>query len=299
MITGRYGGAVEPTLLARAPLDPDALRRAVLRPDRLWRRVVVLAETDSTNAEVIKAAWDGEPEGLVVVAEHQRAGRGRIGRRWSCPPRAGLTLSVLLRPAESTPGRPPAPVPQWGWLPLLAGVALVEAVGAVTGLTAQVKWPNDLLVADGKCAGVLAEVAGDAVVLGIGLNVTVGPAELPPRAPDAPPATSLALAGATNLDRVALAGALLDRVGDWYQRWRAAGGDADRCGLRPAYLAACATVGRPVRAVLPGEDELIGTVVGVDPDGRLVLSTPTGRQEVAAADIVHLRATPENTAGGR
>lgn len=114
MITGRYGGAVEPTLLARAPLDPDALRRAVLRPDRLWRRVVVLAETDSTNAEVIKAAWDGEPEGLVVVAEHQRAGRGRIGRRWSCPPRAGLTLSVLLRPAESTPGRPPAPVPQWG-----------------------------------------------------------------------------------------------------------------------------------------------------------------------------------------
>src|SRR5690606_16749974 len=116
MITGRYGGAVEPTLLARAPLDPDALRRPVLRPARLWRRVVVLAETDSTMAEVVKAAWDGEPEGLVVVAEHQRAGRGRIGRRWSCPPRAGLTLSVLLRPAESTPGRPPAPVPQWGWL---------------------------------------------------------------------------------------------------------------------------------------------------------------------------------------
>lgn len=166
---------------------------------------------------------------------------------------------------------------------------MAESVTTVTGLPAQLKWPNDLLVAGGKCAGVLAEVVGDAVVLGVGLNVTLRAEELPPRAPDAPPATSLALAGAASVDREGLAVLLLDRIAHWYQRWRSAGGDADQCGLRSAYLAACATVGQPVRAVLPGGGELRGTVVTVDSDGQLLLETSKGRQAVAAADIVHLR----------
>src|SRR5688572_3072503 len=126
----------------------------------------------STNAELMRAAGEDAPEGTVLVAEHQVAGRGRLDRIWTSPPRAGITVSFLLRPD--------VPAARKGWLPLLTGVALAEAVAEVTGVLASLKWPNDLLAADGrKLAGILAESTGRAVVVGVGLNVSTTTAELP------------------------------------------------------------------------------------------------------------------------
>ncbi|MFG1952227.1 biotin--[acetyl-CoA-carboxylase] ligase [Micromonospora sp. NPDC048830] len=285
------------TDLDRPPLSAARLRRALVAPHGPWRRLELRAETGSTNAEAAEAAGAGEPEGLVVVAERQTAGRGRRGRGWQSPARAGIAASVLLRPGEAVPERgwPPAPTTGYGWLPLLAGVALVEAVARLAELDAALKWPNDLLVDGAKCAGILAEAApgpspaqAPAIVLGIGLNVTLRADELPEN-PTGLPATSLQLAGAATTDRDPLLRALLRSLADWYDRWRSAGGDAQASGLREAYLAACATVGRPVRVLLPGGDELTGTAVGVDPDGQLLVDTPAGRRTLAAGDVLHLR----------
>ncbi|MFI0792823.1 biotin--[acetyl-CoA-carboxylase] ligase [Micromonospora rubida] len=285
------------TDLDRPPLSAARLRRALVAPHGPWRRLDLRAETGSTNADVAEAAQAGEPEGLVVVAERQTAGRGRRGRAWQSPPRAGIATSVLLRPGEAVAERgwPPAPASGYGWLPLLAGVALVETVTRLAELDAALKWPNDLLVGDAKCAGILAEaVPGPtparptAVVLGIGLNVTLGADELPEN-PTGLPATSLRLAGAVATDRDPLLRALLRSLADWYDRWRSTGGDALASGLRDAYLAACGTVGRPVRVLLPGGDEITGTATGVDPDGQLIVDTPAGPRALAAGDVLHLR----------
>jgi BirA family biotin operon repressor/biotin-[acetyl-CoA-carboxylase] ligase len=285
------------TDLDRPPLDERRLRRALVAPHGPWSRLELRAETGSTNADVAEAARSGEPEGLVLVAERQTAGRGRRGRSWQSPARAGIATSVLLRPGAADPGRgwSPAPPSGYGWLPLLAGVALVEAVARLAELEATLKWPNDLLLDGAKCAGILAEAVPTArpdeppaVVLGIGLNVTLRADELPAH-PTGLPATSLQLAGAVATDRDPLLRALLRALATWYARWRDAGGDAVASGLHDAYLAACGTLGRPVRVLLPGGDELTGTANGVDADGRLVLTGPGGERRIAAGDVLHLR----------
>ncbi|MGC5287199.1 biotin--[acetyl-CoA-carboxylase] ligase [Micromonospora sp. DT231] len=285
------------TDLDRPPLSAARLRRALVAPNGPWARLELRAETGSTNADVAEAARAGEPEGLVVVAERQTAGRGRRGRVWQSPPRAGIATSVLLRPGVAVPDRDWRPVPPtgYGWLPLLAGVALVEAVARLAELDATLKWPNDLLIDGAKCAGVLAEAVPGrspdqppAIVLGIGLNVTLRADELPVN-PTGLPATSLQLAGATATDRDPLLRALLRAVADWYDRWRSAGGDAVASGLRDAYLAACATIDREVRVLLPDGETLTGTATGVDPDGQLMVTTAIGARTLAAGDVLHLR----------
>ncbi|PZF92695.1 biotin--[acetyl-CoA-carboxylase] ligase, partial [Micromonospora endophytica] len=271
------------TDLDRPPLSAARLRRALVAPYGPWARLELRTETGSTNADAAAAAQAGEAEGLVVVAERQTAGRGRRGRSWQSPPRAGIATSVLLRPGQAVPDRgwPAAPPAGYGWLPLLAGVALVEAVTRLAELDATLKWPNDLLIGEAKCAGILAEAVpgptpGDppAVVLGIGLNVTLRADELPEH-PTGLPATSLQLAGAAATDRDPLLRALLRAIADWYDRWRTAGGDATASGLREAYLKVCGTVGREVRALLPDGTTLTGTATTIDQDGHLVLTTPT------------------------
>jgi BirA family biotin operon repressor/biotin-[acetyl-CoA-carboxylase] ligase len=278
----------------REPLDADGLRRAALRPDGLWREIEVVPSTGSTNADLLARALagQGQQEGVLLAAEEQTAGRGRIGRTWTSPPYAALTFSLLLHPAV-----PPA---RRGWLPLLTGVAVAAAVTEVTGVETRLKWPNDVLAGnvlaggvltgEGKLAGILAETAGDAVVVGIGLNVSTEPAELPGPGPGALPATSLRTAGATALSREELLLAILARFERWYLAWRQAGGDADRSGLRAEYTRLSATIGRPVRAELPGGQALSGLAVGVDSDGRLLVRVSPGSEvPVAAADVVHLR----------
>lgn len=268
--------------LERPPLGEAALRRAVIAPDSPWTSLDVVEATGSTNSDLAQRANAGAPEGAVLVAEEQTAGRGRLDRQWSAPPRSGLFFSVLLRPAD-------VPVERWGWLPLLAGVATATALSRAAGVDTALKWPNDLLVTiDGeerKTGGILAERAGtDAVVIGIGINVSLRTDELP-----VPAAGSLALAGAKGTDRDPLLRAVLRSLADWYGEWRAAAGDPAASRLQQTYAAGCATLGREVRAELPGGRELVGTAVGVDDDGRLVLATADGEQAVGAGDVVHIR----------
>ncbi|NUR26041.1 MAG: biotin--[acetyl-CoA-carboxylase] ligase [Catenulispora sp.] len=254
-------------------------------------RVRRVDETGSTNADVLAAAATGEPEGVVIVAGTQTAGRGRLGRTWQSPPDGGLWCTTLLRPEG-------VPMARIGWLPLLAGVALAETVRAVTGLDAGLKWPNDLLVRDAKCAGILAEADGNgAVALGVGLNTNLRPEELPPT-PTGIPATSLAhernAAGpvgnhernaAGPVDNAEILDGFLTRLGERYDSWRAASGDAGASGLLSAYTGMCVTIGREVRVILPGGAERRGLATTVDGDGRLVVAgTP-----VAAGDVVHVR----------
>ncbi|KAF4406540.1 MULTISPECIES: biotin--[acetyl-CoA-carboxylase] ligase [Streptomyces] len=275
--------------LDRPPLNATALRRALLRPGALWTGLDVVQVTGSTNTDLAERVRGGGPggaevpEGTVLVAEEQSAGRGRLDRQWSAPPRSGLFFSVLLRPG------PDVPEDRWGWLPLLAGVATATALARAAGVDTALKWPNDLLVTVGgeerKTGGILAERAGDAVVVGIGLNVSLRAAELP-----VPGAGSLALAGAVSTDRDPLLRAVLRSIGNWYADWRAAAGDAAASGLMDAYAAGCATLGRTVRAELPGDRAVTGEAVAVDGDGRLVLACADGvREPVGAGDIVHLR----------
>jgi BirA family biotin operon repressor/biotin-[acetyl-CoA-carboxylase] ligase len=270
--------------LDRPPLNGAALRRALMREGGLWSGLDVVQRTGSTNSDLVALAAAGKAaEGAVVVAEEQSTGRGRLDRQWTAPARSGLFFSVLLRPSE-------VPVARWGWLPLLTGVAVATGLARAAGVDTALKWPNDLLVTvDGeerKTGGILAERAGDGgVVVGVGINVTLRADELP-----VPQAGSLALAGAVSTDRDPLLRGVLRSLEQWYAKWRAADGDPALSGLQEAYAAGCATLGRTVRAQLPGDRSVVGEAVAIDGDGRLVIATGEGVQEpVGAGDIVHLR----------
>ncbi|MGY1731899.1 biotin--[acetyl-CoA-carboxylase] ligase [Geodermatophilus sp. SYSU D01045] len=266
--------------LDRPPLDAAALQAALTRDSRLWRSLEVVEEVGSTNAVLAeRAADDDVPEGAVLVAEHQAAGRGRLDRTWTSPPRAGLTVSVLLRPD--------VPAARRGWLPLLTGVALAEAVGEVTGVRTSLKWPNDLLAADGaKLAGILAEGVGTAVVVGTGLNVGTRREELPPTG------SSLTLVTGAPVDRGPVLLAYLRALERRYTAWTAALGDPVATGLAADYLARCSTVGAEVAVTLPDGSTLAGTATAVDWDGRLVVRTDDGTVELASGDVQHVRTRP-------
>jgi len=269
----------EDAAAGRQPLSEPELRRAVVRPGGFWRSVAVAAVTGSTNADLLARAAAGAAEGTVLAAEAQTAGRGRMGRTWVSPPAAALMFSVLLRPAAVPPGRR-------GWVPLLAGLAAAAAVRALTGVDARLKWPNDVLVGDRKLAGILAEQAADAIVVGIGINVSTTRAELPVET-----ATSLALEGAAGTSRPELLVAVLGEIQHRYLAWAggASPGDPDACGLRAEYRRRSATLGRRVRVEFPGGDTASGTALDVDADGRLVISGADGPLAVSAGDVVHLR----------
>jgi BirA family biotin operon repressor/biotin-[acetyl-CoA-carboxylase] ligase len=288
----------------------------------------VVSETGSTNADLAELARAGAPDGQVLVAELQTAGRGRLGRHWQAPAQASITCSVLVRPIV-----PPA---RLGWLGLLTGVALAEAVTRIALVDAALKWPNDLLVRPdssasarsepvasptarrlestssatsegprpqghggavgdetgyGKAAGVLAErpVEG-AVVIGFGLNVSQDAGELPRSAqPTAYPPTSLALSGAPVVDRDPLLRAVLREFADWYERWVQAAGDPDACGLRAAYRERCVTLDAEIVVHLPGGTTVAGRAADVDPDGRLLVVTERETVALAAGDVVRVR----------
>jgi len=281
----------------RAPLRVPELRAALLHPAGPLGRCEVLPAAGSTSTELLArvAADPAWADGGLLVAEHQQAGRGRADHAWTTPAGAALTLSLAVRPG--------VPRARWGWLPLLTGLAVTRAVRAATGLAAGVKWPNDVLVPapDGadlpgwgprrKVAGILAEVApaGDAVVLGIGLNVDQGPAELP-----VPSATSLRAAGAGAVDRTALLVALVGEVVAVLERWQDHDGDVTEAGLDTAVADACLTLGGTVRATLPDGTELRGTAERIDPQGALVVRDASGAERVLlAGDVRHVRPVGE------
>ncbi len=261
----------------RPLLNVHALREALVAPGRLWHDIRVVAETGSTNADLVVLAEAGLGGGVVLAAEAQSAGRGRMGRQFVSPPRAALLLSVLLRPAEVPPALR-------GWMPLLTGVAVASALRAEAAVDARLKWPNDVLLNGAKLAGILAEQSGDAVVVGMGINVSTGREELP-----VPGATSLALEGAASTDRGPLLAGVLTELEHWYRAWTGARGDPSECGLREEYQRLCGTLGRQVRVSLPGGNAVAGTASQVDHAGRLVVRSASGIVAVSAGDVVHVR----------
>lgn len=229
----------------------------------------------STNDVALDHARRGAPEGLVVVADVQRSGRGRRGRSWLAPAGSSLLVSVLLRP-ELPPER------------LHLGVAAValaaaDACAAVAGVRPGLKWPNDLVVGDAKLGGVLAEVEAGAVVVGLGLNVAWDSSSPAPSPSPSPPAGAVDLAGASGrvVDRDALLAGLLDALA-------ARVGGGEWAGVASAYRAACATLGRRVRVELDDES-FTGTAADVADDGALLVDVGACLRTVSAGEVVHLR----------
>ncbi|MDN5743690.1 MAG: biotin--[acetyl-CoA-carboxylase] ligase [Nocardioidaceae bacterium] len=270
---------------ARGPLDHARLTAALAADPGLGLELLDVAP--STNQVASERARAGAAQGLVVVADHQAAGRGRLDRSWQTPPGTAATFSLLLRPT--------APAARWPWLPLLVGHQVGAALSDL-GYAARLKWPNDVLLdvnpsTDSedlrKVAGILVERVetdqGPAAIVGVGINVAMSADELPVET-----ATSLIMAGPAAPDRSEVIAAVVLAIGEGYHRWQredVAGSSA----LAESYRARCATLGREVRVELPGGGRWLGRAVDVDADGRLVVSTAEGEQRVGAGDVVHVR----------
>jgi BirA family biotin operon repressor/biotin-[acetyl-CoA-carboxylase] ligase len=268
----------------RPPLDEHVLAEELaLTPDLTLE---LLPEIPSTNQVAAERARAGAPDGLLVVADHQTAGRGRLDRSWETPAGAAITFSLLLRPT--------VPATAWPWLPLLTGHTVSKALASF-GYDTRVKWPNDVLVRStasgrerwGKVAGILVERietdSGPAAIVGVGINVSTSAEELP-----VPTATSLAVAHAdlTPTREGVLLG-VVAAVREGYDAWQAGGSEA-AARLASSYVAHCATIGQDVRVDLPGGTSISGRAVDVDTDGRLVVETPEGVEKVGAGDVVHV-----------
>ena len=320
MTEHRPGSDPEMITRSRRPLDPGEVSAHLAAPLR-WR-VEQVAVTGSTNADLAGAAQALE-SGQVRTAEEQLTGRGRSGRDWSCPAGAGLMFSCLLR-------LPQVPADRRGWTGAVLGLAIVGALQDAFGSDARgrvsLKWPNDVLIDGRKCAGILGEAVEDAVVVGAGINVSIGADELPradatslllvagaaagPTVPVPVPvpapesvmrptgtAGEMPAAGATDLglpawlDRARLFAGILDHFGNLLDRWVAADGNVDASGVRGQYRTHCSTLGARVRLILPGGAELITRAVDVGADGALLTEDDAGRRaSYSAADVVHLRA---------
>lgn len=295
----------------RPGMSESLLRTVLIAEGSFVRDLRVYEETESTNADVVELAHSDAPEATIVVAEYQRTGRGRLDRAWSCPSRAGLTFSTLLRPSG-------VPQHQWGWLPLIAGCAVAGGIRDVAGLRPRLKWPNDVLLEDQKTTGqpsvspverkvcgILAHQVetprGPAAVIGIGVNVSVRADELPVST-----ATSLAMAGATGaaLDRERLLPSIVGHLATLYRQWSTVGAGANTpvpnavngptsastgTSVAAAYRARCSTLGRDVQVRMGAGERVVGRARDVDADGRLVVTTATGQVACRAGDVVHVR----------
>jgi BirA family biotin operon repressor/biotin-[acetyl-CoA-carboxylase] ligase len=282
----------------RPALDRDALSSAEFLSANGIAQLTVVDTTGSTNADLLRAvtvdpkAW---PDLAVLTAEHQTAARGRLDRAWEAPARSSVLVSVVLRPVNAD-GRP-LPTQTYSWLSLLAALALRDALLETAGIPAELKWPNDVLVRGRKVAGILAQLGpmGDGsvppVILGTGLNVTLTDSELP-----VPTATSVQLEGAGTVDRTVLLKSYLSRFCMLYRSFCNADGDptaglAGGPSLHKRVEAVMVTLGKQVRAQLPGDHEIIGHATRLDDAGALlVVDAASHEHVVTAGDVVHLRA---------
>jgi BirA family biotin operon repressor/biotin-[acetyl-CoA-carboxylase] ligase len=256
---------------------PDRLGPTELAPYLRggWRRVEWRAEIDSTQHLARDLARAGAPEGTVVVAESQTGGRGRLGRQWHSPPGVNLYCSLVLRPSV-----PLAVVP---CLALVAGLAVVDALGEVASLRASLKWPNDVLVGGRKVAGILTELEAEVervhhVIAGIGVNLNGGADAFPPEL--AAKATSVRLASGTAVNRAAFTAGLLAALEARYRRFLADGFTA----MRSEWEAHSSLTGKEVRVTAP-EGEVTGRVLGIDDDGSLRLAGPRGELRVVGGEV--------------
>lgn len=266
-------------------LGTAAVLKSIRKGGGSWRSVVVCDEIASTNTLGMTLAQAGCPGGVVLVTDTQSAGRGRLDRAWQAPAGTSAMFSVVLRPRGAQH--------ELGVLPLLVGVAVAEAVEFVTGLPITLKWPNDLIVrpADapsgrgGKVGGILAErdAASGAIVVGIGLNVDLGAADLP-----VPTATSLTLSGVPRPRRAKLVGRALSRIEHWYTAWDAVGADPGALDqLLDAYRRRCGSLGAELRVARPGAADLIGVGTAIGPRGELIVASDGEDVPVVVGDVVH------------
>ena len=287
----------------RPPLDLSALSDEAFLSANGIPRLTVLESTGSTNADLLRGvtedpgAW---PDLSVLTAEYQSDARGRLDRRWEAPARSSVSVSLVLLPVNGA-GRP-LPTHRYSWLSLLAALALREALTETAGLPAELKWPNDVLVRGRKIAGILAQLgplgAGGAppVILGTGLNVTLTEPELP-----VPTATSVLLENPDTVDRTELLKSYLSRFATLYRSFCNADGDptaglAGGPSLHKRVEHFLSTLGKQVRAQLPGDHEIIGHATRLDEYGSLLVVDAAGHEHVVTAgDVVHLR--PWNPAG--
>ncbi|GAA4060492.1 biotin--[acetyl-CoA-carboxylase] ligase [Microbacterium laevaniformans] len=243
-------------------------------------RVHVIESVDSTNAKLIRDAEDdpdGHPHLSLLVTRDQRAGRGRLDRTWVTPPGSALAVSIVLRVGAVA-------VHDRGWIPLVAGAAMVDAVAAqLPEHTVTLKWPNDVLVDGRKICGILAEVLPTdphTVILGAGVNTAMAEVDLP-----VPTATSFAAFG-IEADEDRLLAAYVGRLRDLIAQLAVGGGEAVAADVAER----CATLGSRVSVSLPDETVLVGTARRLDADGRLVVATGDGVESiVGAGDVVHVR----------
>jgi BirA family biotin operon repressor/biotin-[acetyl-CoA-carboxylase] ligase len=261
------------------------VKAALITPQNPWQMVDVHASLDSTNLEVLRSPQPWR----VVVADHQSAGRGRLSRQWQAPAGASIAVScVVPMPMDRTS--------DWGWIPLLSGMAMRQALLDVAGVGGRLKWPNDVLAQEEaaglrdpetpwrKISGILCEMVpgGGLVVIGAGANIDQTHLELP-----VDTATSLAACGAGNVRRedviVRYLGALADLHGTWLA------GGVGLAALRAAYRSSCLTIGLDVDVHQPDGRLVRGTATGVDDAGRLVVRTGGWSTAYAAGDVVHVR----------
>jgi BirA family biotin operon repressor/biotin-[acetyl-CoA-carboxylase] ligase len=241
----------------------DERTRAHLAASTRFADIREFSSIGSTNTYLLDEARAGAPEGTVAVADHQTAGRGRLGRTWEAPPGTSLLVSILLRPLQPAAGRRHLLTPA-------VALAAAQACTSTAGIFPEIKWPNDLLIGERKLAGILAEADRDAVVVGMGLNVASAP----------PGGVSVSEAAGRPIDRGALLAATLEGLERWY---------CDLAGVAVAYRAACATIGRKVRVGLP-DGELIGRAESIDDDGHLIVRTEAGSVvSVSVGDVIHVR----------
>jgi BirA family transcriptional regulator, biotin operon repressor / biotin---[acetyl-CoA-carboxylase] ligase len=252
---------------ARSLAVADSLAAAVVEPlltGRFGRPYRYEESCESTQLLL-----EGATEGAVAVCDEQTSGRGRLGRTWQAPPGTAILCSILVRPPVER--RMPE-------LSLVGGMAAADAVEQALGLTAQIKWPNDVMVNRRKVAGVLAEAREGAVVLGVGLNVNQTRDELPADAPS--PAASLRTIDGVERDRAPILATLLARFEASYDAWCDAGLEAiyDFLGARD-FL-------RGRRVAVDGSE---GHAVGIDRQGRLEVETDGGRRSFESGEVRYER----------
>ena len=248
----------------------------------LVSRFQFVATTGSTNADLAHYAktdpanW---PELSVLVADFQDSGRGRLDRSWIAPAGSSLMASILVRPKFSNPAG-------YGWLGLLAGLAITETIQSQSSLQVGMKWPNDVLIGEKKVSGILAEALPDlsGVVIGFGVNLNQTPGQLPVET-----ATSLAIEGLAMVKRDAWLFEILERFIQGYKLLTQNQGDASNSGLWKQVLDKSITLGEKVRVSFPDGQELLGLAVSMDETGRLLIESAGNTTAVSAGDVLHLR----------
>ena len=268
-------------------LSAETLRNA-FKGGTIGREIIFFESVDSTNDAAMEiGAQREDPEGVVVIADAQKSGRGRLGRSWLSPPGGNLYFTLLLRPSF-----PPREAPL---LTLMAAVAVVSAIRKQTGLSAVIKWPNDILVKGKKAGGILMEMRSDAerinlLALGIGVNVNLFPQRLPEEGREL--TTTLKQEAGRSIGRVKLFEAMLSRLEHWYKILL----NGDKKVMFNEWLSLDSTIGREVkveRSGLSGEDKIIsGIAEGISDYGQLLIRLSSGKiEKVSAGDVTILKSS--------